>query len=319
MAFGGSSAMNDTTTAAEPEVSTRSGIVALVGRANVGKSTLLNCMLGEKVSIVSRVAQTTRNLVRTMLTEARGQLVLLDTPGVHRARHELGRLMNRTARKAASAIDVAMLVLDGSSRVRQEDRGWMRRLIGTDVPCVAVLNKADLGRAHEAGYRAAWGEAAKALDVAREPAGWHAVSGLNGRGVPALLNALFGLVPPGPLLFPEDVLTDFPRKLLIADLIREKLFGVLEQELPHAIAVWVDELEEAGQNWEVAATVCVDKSSQKGIVVGHKGRVLRRVRRAAEAEISALYEKQVRLALWVKVERHWARKHWILKRLGYGS
>jgi len=296
--------------------SLRSGIVAMVGRANVGKSTLMNRLLQEKVSIVSDVMQTTRNLVRGILTEDRGQLVFLDTPGVHKAQHDLGRLMNRIARASAQGADVALLLLDASSRPREEDTGWMRKLIKTGAHCVVACNKSDCGTRYEKDYRDAW---MAMVDSGKNDAMplWMNISALTGQGVDALLDALFEMTPLGPPLFPEDVLTDFPRNWAIADIVREKLFALLRQELPHAIAVRIDEVEERKGDWNVRADILVDKPSQKAIVIGNKGRVLRTVRRQAEQELSEMYERKVRLNLWVKVQKHWARNHWILKQLGY--
>lgn len=325
----------------------RAGIVAIVGRANVGKSSLVNAILGEKVSIVTPVAQTTRNVIRGILTEPRGQLVFHDTPGVHKAVGDLGRVMNRIARTSIEGADVAMLVLDSSQPPRDEDRGWMSRLQREAIPVVAVLNKSDLGAGQAAALRAAWDAAASTpappagdRGEGGEPAGdrappgpptpgeggppralpavlWLEASATTGAGVPELVARLFELVPVGPQLFPDDVLTDFPRKLAIADVIREKLFAGLRDELPHAVAVWVEDLQETEQDWRVRAHIYVNKHSQKGIVIGEKGRGLRRVRRAAEAELASIYERPVKLDLWVKVEEKWDRNFWLLKKFGY--
>lgn len=299
-----------------PEV-TKAGIVALIGRANVGKSSLLNAILGEKVSIVSPVAQTTRNVVRGILTEPRGQLVFHDTPGVHKAVGDLGRVMNRMARGAAEGADVALLVLDASQPPRDEDCGWMKRLQRETIPLVIALNKMDITGASAEPFRAAW-EAQRPADAVERPAPvWYEVSATAGQGLEALVAALFSLVPEGPLLFPADVLTDFPRKLAIADVIREKLFGVLREELPHAIAVWVDDLDDQSEPWSVKATIFVQKHSQKGIVIGEKGRLLRKVRRSAETELATWFDKPMNVELWVKVEPKWDRNFWLLKKLGY--
>lgn len=300
--------------AAEPG---RAGMVALVGRANSGKSTLLNRFLGEKVSIVSPVAQTTRNLIRGILTEPRGQIVFLDTPGVHKAESDLGRIMNRIARKSVEGVDAVLLVLDTSTAPRIEDDGWMRRLAREpELPVIAALNKTDRPGSDAQPYRDLW--VSIAGETAADRPAWRPVSALDGTGADALLETLWTLMPEGPLLFPEDVLTDFPRKLAVADAIREKYFEVLEQELPHSIAVWVEQIDETeGGGWDVSATVYVQRHSQKGIVIGNKGRLLRRVHRAASRDLSAIYERDVRVHLWVKVEKDWSRNYWLLKKLGY--
>lgn len=291
-------------------------MVAVVGRANVGKSSLVNALLGEKVSIVSPVAQTTRNMIRGILTEPRGQIVFVDTPGVHKAGSELGKLMNRVARGAVEGVDVVLLVLDGSEPPQLEDEGWMSRLLFADVPVVACLNKSDLGAGREPAYRALWAARAREKNVNKEPV-WVSVSAQSGDGLPALLERLHGYMPEGPLLFPADVLTDYPRKLAMSDVIREKLFADLRDEVPHAVAVWIEHLAETPERWDVDVAIYVNKSSQKGIVLGEKGRRLRKAKRRAEAELSEIYGRPVALKMWVKVEKDWSRNFWMLKKLGY--
>jgi len=201
----------------------RAGVVAVVGRTNVGKSTLLNALLGEKVSIVSDTVQTTRNVIRAILTEERGQLVFLDTPGVHKAEGDLGRNLNKMARSAIGGADAVLLVLDASSKMWQEDEGWMRRLMKDDTPCVILLNKTDLGTEYLESYKECWRDVAAEKGCSLEPT-WIEGSALTGGGLPELSAALFAQVPEGPHLFPEEILTDYPRKLNMADVIREKYF-----------------------------------------------------------------------------------------------
>jgi GTP-binding protein Era len=194
----------------------------------------------------------------------------------------------------------------------------MRKLIRAGARCIVACNKSDRGTGYGRQYRDAW--AALSRDERNDPTPlWFSISALAGQGVDELLDALFEMSAPGPPLFPEDVLTDFPRNWAIADAIREKLFALLRQELPHALAVRVDAIEEREDTWAVKADILVDKPSQKAIVIGNKGRVLRTARRQAEAELSEMYERKVALDLWVKVHKHWARNHWILKQLGYVS
>ncbi|HMP89906.1 MAG TPA: GTPase Era [Kiritimatiellia bacterium] len=296
----------------------KSGMAALVGRANVGKSSLTNAILGEKLSIVSPVAQTTRSIIRGILTDTRGQLVLVDTPGLHKAPGDLGRVMNRVARSSIEGTDVIMLVLDASSPPFDEDEGWMRRLVRQETPVVIALNKMDLGGRHEAGYHALWQTVVGDADTAPVPI-WCPISATTGVGVEALVDTLYAQLPAGPFLYPEDMLSDYPRKLNMADVIREKLFHELREELPHAIAVWVDKIEEADDAWTVRVVIYVNKHSQKGIVIGEKGRMLRKIRRSSEAELTELYEHKVKLDLWVKVEKNWSRNFWLLKQFGYVS
>ena len=294
----------------------RAGIVAIVGRTNVGKSTLVNHLLGEKVSIVSDTVQTTRNVIRAILTEEHGQLVFLDTPGVHKAQGELGKNLNKAARSAVQGTDVVLLVLDASSKPELEDDGWFRRLTREEVPCIIALNKSDRKADHADAYRQLWDEIKAEKESGQQPL-WTTVSALKGDGMAALLDTLFQSVPEGPPLFPDDILTDYPRKLNIADVIREKLFHRLHDELPHAVAVWVERIDEQEKKWTVEASIYVERHSQKGIVIGEKGRLLKWVREQAEKELYEMYGVRFKLKLWVKVEKNWRKNFWILKKLGY--
>ena len=294
----------------------RAGIVAIVGRTNVGKSTLVNHLLGEKVSIVSDTVQTTRNLIRAILTEPRGQIVFLDTPGVHKAQGELGKNLNKAARSAVQGVDAILLVLDASTAPELEDDGWFRRIAREEVPCVFALNKIDRKPDRSEQYRKLWEEIRVEKESGQQPV-WAAVSALKGDGMAGLLDTLFSTVPEGPPLFPDDILTDYPRKLNIADVIREKLFHRLHEELPHAVAVWVEEIDEQEKKWVVEASIYVERHSQKGIVIGEKGRLLKWVREQAEKELYDMYGVRFKLKLWVKVEKNWRKNFWILKKLGY--
>ena len=299
------------------EISTqRAGVVAVVGRTNVGKSTLLNALLGEKVSIVSDTVQTTRNVIRAILTEERGQIVFLDTPGVHKAEGDLGKNLNKMARSAIGGADAALLVLDASSKIWMEDEGWMRRLMKDETPCVILLNKTDLGTLHLESYKERWAEVAAEKESALKPV-WIEGSALDGGGLPELSSALFDLMPEGPLLFPEEILTDYPRKLNMADVIREKYFERLHDELPHCLAVWIEEIEETPAKWTIQAVVYVERHSQKGIVIGAKGRLLKSVQYQAEKELAEMYGVKVKVKLWVKVEKDWRKNFFFLKKLGY--
>lgn len=290
------------------------GIAAVVGRANVGKSSLMNRILGEKVAIVSGVAQTTRNLVRGVLSDARGQLVLLDTPGIHRAAGSLGRLLNKKARGALEGADVVLLVLDRSVPPQPEDEGWMRRLLFAEVPLFLVVNKLDRPRDCRAAYERMW-EALRARQDPPIAAEWLTVSARDGTGVDELVARVFAALPEGAPLFEEDMLSDYPRKLAMADCIREKLFEHLRNELPHQVGVWVESIDETDAGWQARALIYVNKPSQKPIVLGAKGRTLRRVRRAAAAELGGMYDVDLNLDLWVKVEKNWIENFWILRRM----
>lgn len=296
-------------------------MVAVVGAANAGKSSLINRIMGEKVSIVSPVAQTTRNLVRGIHTEARGQIVFLDTPGVHhQGKKTLNKQMNKVARASTDGTDAVLLVIDRSEPPALEVEGWFQKLCQLPPddrpPVLVVLNKCDLADRHEPAIREAFGRILADHPGTPEPE-WFRTSAESGEGVEPLLSRLFDLMPPGPPLFPEDIVSDFPRKLAIGDIIREKYFMRLHQELPHSIAVWVEHLMEDGDTWTVEAHVYVRQNSQKGMVIGSKGRLMKTVRGEAATEIADIYGVKVKLTLVVKVLKDWDKNFWILRKLGY--
>jgi len=300
----------------DPQVAEKAGIVSIVGRTNVGKSTLANHLLGEKVSIVSDTVQTTRNLIRAILTEPRGQIVFLDTPGVHKATGELGKNLNKAARSAVEGVDAVLLVLDRSKKPALEDDGWFRRIARETGPCIIALNKCDVHYDRSADYKTLWDEIKAEKESDLEPI-WVDVSALHGDGMDGLLNTLFAHTPEGPALFPDDILTDYPRKLNMADVIREKLFHRLHSELPHAVAVWIENIDEQEKKWTVDAIIYVERHSQKGIVIGEKGRQLKWVREQAEKELHEMYGVRFKVKLWVKVEKNWRKNFWMLKKFGY--
>lgn len=299
-----------------PHPDFRAGMVAVVGAANAGKSSLINHILGEKVSIVSSVAQTTRNLVRAIYTNDDGQAVFLDTPGMHKAQGQLGQFMNKIARASTDDVDVVVLVLDRSIRPAMVVEGWMRRLAKESMPVLFVLNKCDRDRNRRVVYEELWSHVQEEEGGQLEPL-WIEVSAETGEGVDALLSTLLSHLPLGPMLFPEDMLTDFPKKLNIADVVREKYFKRLSQEVPHSLAVWVEHLDEQEHEWKAEVHVYVRTPSQKGIVIGAKGRVMKAVRAEAEKELSDMYERRVKVRITVKVEKDWDKNFWMLRKLGY--
>ena len=293
-----------------PKVAT----VAVVGRTNAGKSTLVNALVGEKVSIVSPVEQTTRNTVRGIVADSRGQLVLLDTPGLHKAVGNLGRILNRMARRTAADADIECVVFDASEEPQTEDFGWMSRIAKEKPPkTLFVLNKSDRSGFREKEFRAAWAETPGAEDF---PV-WTVASAASPGGANAVLDALFALADEGEPLFPDDIATDYPRRFAIADAIREKYIGRLYREIPHELGVIVRDVIETKRGWDVKADILVNRKSQKPIAVGRGAENIRAVRKAAEKELSSLFDVNVSIEMWVKVEPGWMENKHLLAAMGY--
>ena len=291
----------------------KSAIVGVVGRTNAGKSTLVNALVGEKVSIVSPVEQTTRNTVRGIVADPRGQLVLLDTPGLHKAVGTLGTLLNRMARRSAAGTDITCVVFDAAEEPQLEDIGWMQR-IAKEKPekVVFVLNKADRSPFFETMFRDAWREAGGS-----EGPTWVKCIATTEGGAKPVLEALFALAEEGEKLFDDDIVTDYPRKLAIADSIREKYLAKLHGEVPHEMGVVVTKLRESDSRWEVEVSVLVNRASQKPIVIGRGAETVKYVRKCAERALSDVFGVKVAMEIWVKVEPNWMNHKRLLTEMGY--
>ena len=298
-------------------------VVGVVGRTNAGKSTLVNQLVGEKVSIVSPVEQTTRNTIRGIVADPRGQLVLLDTPGLHKAVGTLGRLLNRMARRSAAGTDITCVVFDAAEEPQLEDIGWMQR-IAKERPerTLFVLNKADKAPFYETMYRDAWMEAkeqgtgSKEQGVGSEPIWVKAISTTEG-GANDVLNALFDFAEEGEALFDDDIVTDYPRKLTIADVIREKFLAKLFQEVPHELGIIVKSIQDESSRWNVKVDVIVNRASQRPMVIGKGAATIKGVRKAAEKELKEIFGLKVALELWVRVEPNWMKNEKLLAEMGY--
>ncbi|MFQ6538266.1 MULTISPECIES: GTPase Era [Aphanothece] len=303
----------------------RSGFVALIGRPNVGKSTLLNQLVGQKVAITSPIAQTTRNRLRAILTTPQAQLVLLDTPGIHKPHHLLGERLVKTARGAIGEVDVVLLLVDGSQPAGRGDGFIVELLRHCRAPVHVALNKHDLvspERRQElaASYRELLAGGGQDADPGGPPPlDWplHPVSALTGAGTSELVQALSAALPPGPHLYPADAVSDQPEQLLMAELIREQVLSHTREEVPHSVAVSIDRVVEDGPRTAVLATVLVERSSQKGILIGKGGRMLRTIGQGARLQMEKVFAGPVYLELFVKVVPGWRRSAARLAELGY--
>ena len=289
----------------------RSGIATLVGRPNVGKSTLLNQLVGTKVSIVSDRPQTTRNQVRGVWNAEGVQVVFIDTPGIHKPKTELGRRLNQRSTDTLGAVDVVCFLIEANAEIGAGDR-YIAKLLGeVETPVILVVNKTDA-----AGPDAILGHLAGAADTLGDFAAYVPLSARTGEGTEALLGEITARLPEGPLYYPDGVVTDQPDTFLAAELLREKLLAMAREELPHSLAVTVEELEERPDLLMLRAVVRVERDSQKGIVIGKGGAVIKEAGTAARLELEALLGMRVHLETHVKVDKDWQRRPDALDRLG---
>lgn len=297
----------------------KSGVVAIIGRANVGKSTLLNRLVGEKVAIVSSIPQTTRNQIRAIFNNDQGQIVFIDTPGLHASRHALDRAMASAITDSLMGADIIIHLVDATEQIGEEEALVMERLGGLTIPIVLALNKIDRNAKHLEDYLHMWEKRLKKpLSEMIHRVVPIPMSALTGTNVDALLEELFKRLPEGEPLYPENVLTDFPRQLTIQDIIREKLLLYIKEELPFSVAVFAEEVVERSKKLTyVKASILVERQSQKAIVIGHKGELLKKVGEAARKELEKIYEKKFYLDLWVDVDKGWKQNNGLLRQMGY--
>ncbi|MEN9202710.1 MAG: GTPase Era [Thermostichus sp. DG_1_6_bins_120] len=310
------------TTAAAQEVLTygiptappgfKSGFVALIGRPNVGKSTLLNALVGQKIAITSPVAQTTRNRLQGILSLPQAQIIWVDTPGIHKPHHRLGEILVRNAQAAMAAVDVILFVVDGSVPAGRGD-AYIAEQIPAESACLIVCNKSDLAP-KDPQTRQAYQESYQALR-AGAPVVW--VSALDPGSLPPLIEATIDLLPAGPYYYPPELVTDQPERFIMAELIREQVLLHTREEVPHSVAVIIDQVEETPTVTRILATLLVERDSQKGILIGKGGEMLKRIGQAARLQIQKLILGKVYLELFVKVRPHWRRSEPILRDLGY--
>ena len=297
----------------------RSGFVALIGRPNVGKSTLVNQLIGDKIAITSPVAQTTRNRLRAILTTDEAQLILVDTPGIHKPHHLLGERLVRSARSAIGEVDQVLLLLEGCEAPGRGDAFIVQLLRQQSLPVQVLLNKWDLvpleqKDAADAAYR-------ELLSETDWPV--HRCSALSGDGCPELVKAISTLMPEGPQLYPSDMVSDQPERLLMGELIREQVLLNTREEVPHSVAVSIDRIEEMPAKGKghgrtaVLATVLVERKSQKGILIGKGGAMLKTIGQGARLQMQTLIDGPVYLELFVKVVPDWRSKPARLAELGY--
>ena len=291
----------------------RSGFVTLIGRPNVGKSTLMNHLIGQKIAITSNKPQTTRNRIQTVYTCERGQIVFVDTPGIHKAKNKLGEYMVHVAERTLNEVDVILWLVEPSTFIGAGERHIAKQLQSTHTPVILVINKIDTVKREE--ILKFIDEYRKIYDFAEiVPA-----SALKGMNTKVLVECIFKYLPYGPQFYDEDTVTDQPKRQIVAELIREKALRSLSEEIPHGIAVSIDKMRERtkGNIVDIDATIICERDSHKGIIIGKGGGMLRKIGSAARREIEDMLEQKVNLQLWVKVKKDWRDSDFLMKNFGY--
>ena len=291
----------------------KSGFVAIIGRPNVGKSTLMNHLIGQKIAITSRKAQTTRNKIQTVYTCERGQIVFLDTPGIHKAKNKLGEYMVNVASRTFKDADVILWLVEPGTQVGPGDRHIAEQLKNCKLPVILVINKVDTVKKEEvAGFIETYRKLIDFADIV--PA-----SALRAQNLDTVIDYIFKYLPYGPQFYDEDTITDQPQRQIVAELIREKALRTLDEEIPHGIAVTIDTMKERpdGRIVDIEATIICERDSHKGIIIGKQGAMLKKIGSAARFEIERMLEQKVNLKLWVKVKKDWRDSHYLIKNFGY--
>lgn len=289
----------------------KSGFVTLIGRPNVGKSTLMNHLIGQKIAITSSKPQTTRNRIQTTLTLKEGQIVFLDTPGIHKAKNKLGDYMVHVAERTLNEVDVVCWLVEPTSFIGAGERHIIEQLKKTSTPVILVINKTDTVKKDDI---------LKFIEVYRQEMDFAEivpVSALKGDNTDALVQCILKYLPYGEPFYDEDTITDQPMRQIAAELIREKALRLLEEEIPHGIAVCVESMKEKGDVCHIDATIICEKESHKGIIIGKGGQMLKKIGSLARADIQDLMEMQVNLQLWVKVKKDWRDSDILMKNFGY--
>lgn len=293
----------------------KSGFVAIIGRPNVGKSTLMNHLIGQKIAITSKKPQTTRNKIQTVYTCEDGQLIFLDTPGIHKAKNKLGEYMVNVAEQTLKDVDVIMWLVEPTTYIGAGEKHIAEQLEKTNLPVILVINKVDTVKKEDIlqvidNYR-------KLYDFAEIiPA-----SALRGQNTKDIVDSLFKYMPYGPMFYDEDTVTDQPQRQIVAEVIREKALHALDEEIPHGIAVTIEKMRErkGSQIVDIEATIICERDSHKGIIIGKQGSMLKKIGSNARYEIEKMLEQKVNLKIWVKVRKDWRDSDTLMKNFGYNK
>lgn len=291
----------------------KSGFVTIVGRPNVGKSTLMNHLIGQKIAITSNKAQTTRNRIQTVYTGEEGQIVFLDTPGINRAKNKLGEYMLSAAENTLKEVDVILWIVEPTTFIGAGERYILEQLEKAHTPVILVVNKTDMVPEEEV---------FKAIDTYKEVYDFKEivpVSALRDRNTDELMHTIFQYLEEGPQYYDADTITDQPERAIVAEMIREKALRCLDKEVPHGIAVVIDRMKDRqhGKIVDIDATIICERDSHKGIIIGKQGAMLKKIGTQARIDMEKLLDTKVNLKLWVKVKKDWRDSEFLLKNYGY--
>ena len=292
----------------------KSGFVTIIGRPNVGKSTLMNHLIGQKIAITSNKPQTTRNRIQTVYTDMeRGQIIFLDTPGIHQAKDKLGEYMVNVAEKTLSEVDLILYLVEPNTFVGAGEQHIIKQLEKTKTPVILIINKADTVDQEKM---------FQAIDTYRKLYDFAEIiptSALRGNNLDDVIDSIFKYLPYGPQFYDEDTITDQPERAICAEIIREKALHALKDEIPHGIAVAIDQMKDRpnGKIIDIDATIVCEKDSHKGIIIGKQGAMLKKIGTNARYEMERLLDANVNLKLWVKVKKDWRDSDFLIKNFGY--
>ena len=290
----------------------KSGFITIIGRPNVGKSTLLNALTGEKIAIVSNKPQTTRGKILTILTDDDSQIIFVDTPGVHSPRTKLGEYMNKVVTDSLDGVDAVLFVTEAGQKLMNNEKEILNNLFDKKIPVILIINKADSLSNKE--------DLLAQIADASQYASFKAIvpiSALRKDGTKRVLDEIKALLPFGPMYYPEDMITDQTEREIVAEIIREKMLRLLDKEVPHGTAVEIESMKEGESLTKIGAVIYCEKASHKGIIIGKGGEMLKRIGSHARSDIEKLLDKKVFLELWVKVKEDWRNSNFLLKEFGY--
>lgn len=290
----------------------KSGFITIIGRPNVGKSTLLNALTGEKIAIVSNKPQTTRNKILTILTDDDSQIIFVDTPGVHAPRTKLGEYMNKVVTDSIDGVDAVLFVTEAGSKLMNNEKEIITDLFNKNLPVILIINKADTVKNKDSllsqiAHASSLGEFKAIIPI----------SALKKDGVKSVLDEIKRILPQGPMYYPDDIITVQTEREIAAEIIREKMLRLLDKEVPHGTAVEIEYMKEGDSVTKIGAVIFCEKASHKGIIIGKGGEMLKKIGSYARADIEKLLDKKVFLELWVKVKEDWRNSNFMLKEFGY--